>query len=117
MSYYNRSGNPINRYISEKIRLKRYDSDLTLREVSDKLGLGIQAIQKIETGCSTVMAMDLVKFANIFGVSINCFFAGCPELKGVGQELCFSKSQIDMTKLRLQSDINQVNNTFNALFG
>ncbi|WP_404988210.1 helix-turn-helix domain-containing protein [Clostridium culturomicium] len=61
--------------IGEFLRSLREKNELTLKELSEKSGVGPSTISDIETGTSTNPRMaTLKKLANTLGVPVNAFF-------------------------------------------
>ena len=100
----------INAYIAERIRLKRIESGMTQADIGERLGVTHQQINKVEMDKSNVLARDIIVYSNIFDCPPSYFFSGCHELLKE-DDLCFSRSQIDVMKKRFERDINQLNKT------
>ena len=66
----------INRYIGQKIRLRRQDVGLTQSGLSSFLGITFQQLQKYESGKNRVSALTLYKIAQVLGVEMNFFLEG-----------------------------------------
>ena len=66
----------INRYIGQKIRLRRQDVGLTQSGLSSFLGITFQQLQKYESGKNRVSASTLYKIAQVLGVEMNFFLEG-----------------------------------------
>jgi len=85
--------NLANNYIASRIRNKRCEMGFTLKDMAEKMDVSFQLIHKIETGYSHIMAMDIIKFANVFEVHPSYFFEGCPELTKLPTGfVCFLKN-------------------------
>lgn len=67
--------NKIDEYIGRQLRLKRKKRGYTLLDVASEIGLSYQQIQKYEQAHSKVSAAILYKFAQLYSISIDNFFA------------------------------------------
>lgn len=74
-----RTPNPIDIHVGNRIRLRRRVLDLTQIEMAEMLGLTFQQIQKYEKGINRVSAGRLWDFACMLGVDINFFFQDMPQ--------------------------------------
>jgi len=70
--------NPIDIHVGNRIRLRRRVLDLTQVEIADLLGIRFQQIQKYEKGINRISAGRLWDFACVLGVDINFFYQDIP---------------------------------------
>lgn len=63
-------------FIGQRIRERRLKLGLTLVDVSQKLSVSHQQLQKYEQGSSRISANSLFQISEILGVSINYFYNG-----------------------------------------
>ncbi len=73
----------MNVFIGKKIRDRRIKLGLTLVDVSQKLGLSHQQLQKYEQGTSRISATILFQISEILKVSINHFYTGYDNIEEV----------------------------------
>ena len=71
--------NPIDIHVGNRIRLRRRVLDLTQVEIADLLGIRFQQIQKYEKGINRISAGRLWDFACVLGVDINFFYQDIPD--------------------------------------
>ena len=69
----------IDQYIGRQLREIRKKRGMTLSEVSSKVGISYQQIQKYEQANTKVSASTLYKFAKLYAVDIEKFFEGIKE--------------------------------------
>jgi hypothetical protein len=63
-------------FIGQRIRERRLKLGLTLVDVSQKLNVSHQQLQKYEQGTSRISASSLFQISEILGVSISYFYSG-----------------------------------------
>jgi len=64
----------LNSAIGERIRARRHDLSLTLKQVANRTGLSVSLISQIELGKSAASVMTLYKVAAALGVRVGSFF-------------------------------------------
>jgi chemotaxis family two-component system response regulator Rcp1 len=67
-------------FVGRKIRDRRTRLGWTLHDVSKKLDVSYQQVQKYEQGASRVSSVLIHTLSNIFCVNANYFFEGCTKL-------------------------------------
>lgn len=60
--------------IYERIRSLRANTNMTLKELSEKSGLSISFLSQVERGNSSLAITSLQKIADVFNVSMSSFF-------------------------------------------
>jgi len=78
--------------IGQLIRALRIAKGWSQEDLSKRVGLSYQQIQKYEKGHSRILASKLYEFASVFGVDVSYFYHGMPEALA-GQE------DIDVNKI------------------
>lgn len=68
-------------FVGRKIRDRRTRLGWTLHDLSKKLDISYQQVQKYEQGVSRVSSILIHNLSNIFCVSPNYFFEGCSKLR------------------------------------
>lgn len=92
---------PVDVYVGHKIRERRQKLNLSLVDMSDKLDISHQQIQKYEQGITRVSASMLYDIAKVFGVTIAYFYEGYKENASGGISNIPEKNDlIDFDKLR-----------------
>ncbi len=64
----------LNSEIGRRIRARRHDSDLTLKQLANRTGLSVSLISQIELGKSAASMSTMHKLAAALGVSMTFFF-------------------------------------------
>ncbi len=64
----------LNAAIGERIRSRRHELTLTLKQVANRTGLSVSLISQIELGKSAASVMTLYKVATALGVPVGTFF-------------------------------------------
>ena len=64
----------LNAAIGERIRARRHELSLTLKQVANRTGLSVSLISQIELGKSAASVMTLYKVAAALGVRVATFF-------------------------------------------
>lgn len=67
----------IDKYVGNRLKARRDFLGISLRELSAKVNIVYQQIQKYEAGKSRIGASMLYKLARILDVEISYFFDGC----------------------------------------
>jgi DNA-binding NtrC family response regulator len=70
----------LNREIGARIRARRHDLDLTLKQVARRTGLSISLISQVELGKSAASLFTLYKLATALRVPLSAFFQEAAEL-------------------------------------
>ena len=84
-----RSPNPIDVHVGERVRRRRRALGVSQEQLADKLGLTFQQVQKYERGANRVSASKLYQIAAALQASISYFFEGLPDpvrASGVAEE-------------------------------
>lgn len=71
-----KSSNPIDVHVGERIRVRRRQLGLSQERLADALGLTFQQVQKYERGANRVSASKLFEIARTLGVKVSHFFDG-----------------------------------------
>ena len=74
-----RSPNPIDMHVGERIRRRRRALGVSQDWLADQLGLTFQQVQKYERGANRVSASKLYQIAKALQASIPYFFEGLPD--------------------------------------
>ncbi len=74
-----RSPNPIDVHVGERIRRRRRALNVSQDRLADQLGLTFQQVQKYERGANRVSASKLYQIAVALQASIPFFFEGLPD--------------------------------------
>ncbi|MGA7787338.1 MAG: helix-turn-helix transcriptional regulator [Xanthobacteraceae bacterium] len=69
----------VDQYVAQRIRAKRKAMGLTQSELSVKLGVTFQQMQKYEKGTNRISAGRLYRLCEIFAVDPRYFFEGLPK--------------------------------------
>lgn len=64
----------LNAAIGERIRARRHELSLTLKQVANRTGLSVSLISQVELGKSAASVMTLSKVAAALGVRVGSFF-------------------------------------------
>ena len=84
-----RSPNPVDVHVGERIRRRRRALGISQDKLADSLGLTFQQVQKYERGANRVSASKLYQIARALQASIPYFFDGLPDparAGGVGED-------------------------------
>lgn len=71
--------NPVDIYVGERVRLRRHLLGLSQQELSRRLGITFQQIQKYEKGCNRLGASRLWDISRVLKVGVEYFFQDMPE--------------------------------------
>jgi len=69
-------------HVGQKIRRRRWMTDMTQKQLADAVGIKFQQIQKYETGANRVSASRLFEISQALSVPVSYFF---DSLDGEGQ--------------------------------
>ncbi len=83
----------VNAFIGKRLKSRRVKLGLTLSDLSERLGISHQQIQKYEQGITRVSASFLFEASEILGVPINYFYEGYENL---GEKYSFLGDRIDL---------------------
>jgi transcriptional regulator with XRE-family HTH domain len=81
----------VDRYISQRIRKRRVDLQLTQPDLADRAGVSFQQFQKYENGANRVPAGRLYEIARALRISVTYFYpgdegSGATAARGVAEE-------------------------------
>jgi transcriptional regulator with XRE-family HTH domain len=74
--------NPVDKYVGNRIRMRRMMLGMSQTELSDGLGLTYQQVQKYERGKNRIGAGCLQHISYILQIPVPFFFEGAPHLLG-----------------------------------
>ena len=69
-------------HVGQKIRRRRWMTDMTQKQLADAVGIKFQQIQKYETGANRVSASRLFEISQALSVPVSYFFES---IEGEGQ--------------------------------
>src|ERR1700730_8252105 len=75
-----RSGNPIDRHVGSRVRMRRMMLGMSQTKLGDSLGVSFQQVQKYEKGSNRIGASRLQHISSILQVSPTFFFDGAPHV-------------------------------------
>ena len=73
-----RSPHAVDRYVGDRVRMRRKMQGMSQEKLGDALGLTFQQVQKYEKGTNRIGAGRLQQIASIQQVPISFFFEGAP---------------------------------------
>jgi len=73
-----RSPHAVDRYVGDRVRMRRKMQGMSQEKLGDALGLTFQQVQKYEKGANRIGAGRLQQIASIQQVPISFFFEGAP---------------------------------------
>jgi len=73
-----KSGDPIDRRVGAKVRMRRWELGLSQTDVADDLGVIFQQVQKYENGANRISASRLQQIAGLLNVELPFFFDDAP---------------------------------------
>src|SRR5580658_805128 len=79
-----RGGHPVDKYVGQRLRMRRLMLDMSQANVADALGLTFQQVQKYEKGANRIGASRLQHISQILQVPVVFFFDGGPAAPGLG---------------------------------
>jgi transcriptional regulator with XRE-family HTH domain len=74
--------NPIDKYVGNRLRMRRLMLDMSQTDIADALGLTFQQVQKYEKGTNRIGASRLQHIAQILQVPVSFFFEEAPAAPG-----------------------------------
>jgi transcriptional regulator with XRE-family HTH domain len=74
--------NPIDKYVGNRLRMRRLMLDMSQTDIADALGLTFQQVQKYEKGTNRIGASRLQHIAQILQVPVSFFFEDAPDAPG-----------------------------------
>jgi transcriptional regulator with XRE-family HTH domain len=77
-----KSPNPIDKYVGNRLRMRRIMLGMSQTNLADGLGLTFQQVQKYEKGTNRLSASKLQQCAGILQVPVEFFFEGVPSIPG-----------------------------------
>src|ERR1700724_4038882 len=81
-----RSGNPIDRHVGSRVRMRRMMLGMSQTKLGDSLGVSFQQVQKYEKGSNRIGASRLQHISSILQVTAEFLFEGAPgQRKGAGE--------------------------------
>lgn len=83
-----RSGTAGHDLFGDKLRVARALANLSLRDVSEAVGVSYNAISKYETGKMTPKSSVLAAMAKLYGVDLDWLMCSCPIQIGWHQGAC-----------------------------
>jgi transcriptional regulator with XRE-family HTH domain len=78
-----RSGNPIDKHVGTRVRMRRMMLNKSQTELGNALGLTFQQVQKYEKGTNRISASRLVQIGNFLQVPVTFFFDDAPDIAPV----------------------------------
>jgi len=78
ISMAKKSPNPIDKYVGNRVRMRRMMLGMSQGKLGDALSLTFQQVQKYEKGINRVGASRLQHISSILQVPISFFFEGAP---------------------------------------
>lgn len=84
----------------DKLRVARALADLSMRDVSARIGVSANAVAKYESGAMTPQSSVLVDLAKLYGVSLDWLMCSCPITIGWHEGECADgvRKRAEMTK-------------------
>jgi transcriptional regulator with XRE-family HTH domain len=89
-----KSGNPIDRHVGTRVRMRRMMLGMSQTKLGDALGVTFQQVQKYEKGTNRIGAGRLQHISSILQVPPTFFFDGAPHVVA-GQTSANATSAID----------------------
>ena len=77
-----KSGNPIDKHVGSRVRMRRMMLGMSQTKLGDALGITFQQVQKYEKGTNRIGASRLQQISHILQVPVAFFFEGAPNLQG-----------------------------------
>jgi transcriptional regulator with XRE-family HTH domain len=75
--------NPIDKYVGNRLRMRRLTLDMSQTDIADALGLTFQQVQKYEKGTNRIGASRLQHISQILQVPVSFFFEDAPAAPGL----------------------------------
>jgi transcriptional regulator with XRE-family HTH domain len=86
-----RRANPVDKYVGERVRMRRMLLGMSQERLGEQLGLTFQQVQKYEKGVNRIGASRLFDLAQVLGVPIQFFYENMPAaVSGQPQPLGFA---------------------------
>ena len=79
--------NPIDKYVGNRVRMRRKMLDMNQEKLGDALGITFQQVQKYEKGTNRMGASRLQQISQILQVPVAFFFEDAPMLPGQARGL------------------------------
>ena len=108
--------NRIDELVGQRIRWRRKELKWTQEQLSEKLGLTFQQVQKYEKGVNRISAGRLYELASVLDVEIGYFFEGAKEYLSLPQQFQEDAAeaaplpQFDHEAMDLVSHFQQIRN-------
>ena len=74
-----RAGNPVDKHVGNRVRMRRMMLEMSQTKLGDALGLTFQQVQKYEKGKNRIGASRLQHISHILQVPVDFFFDGSPQ--------------------------------------
>jgi transcriptional regulator with XRE-family HTH domain len=75
--------NPIDKYVGNRLRMRRLMLEMSQTDIADALGLTFQQVQKYEKGTNRIGASRLQHISQILQVPVSFFFEDAPAAPGL----------------------------------
>lgn len=62
--------------VSDRLRALRMGSEMSLRELAQRLGWNVMRVSRIEHGTNRVLVEDVEQICAVFGISVTDFHGG-----------------------------------------
>jgi transcriptional regulator with XRE-family HTH domain len=82
-----KSGNPIDKHVGSRVRLRRMMLGMSQSNLGEALGLTFQQVQKYEKGANRIGASRLQRLSQVMQVPIAYFFEGAPNVDAQSRPL------------------------------
>jgi transcriptional regulator with XRE-family HTH domain len=82
-----KSGNPIDKHVGNRVRMRRMMLNLSQGKLGAALGLTFQQIQKYEKGTNRIGASRLAHISDVLQVPVAFFFEGAPKQQRQGNKV------------------------------
>jgi transcriptional regulator with XRE-family HTH domain len=69
---------PVDRYVGNRVRMRRVDIDMSQEQLAAMIGLTFQQIQKYEKGINRISSSKLAGISQALSVSVAWLFEGAP---------------------------------------
>jgi transcriptional regulator with XRE-family HTH domain len=77
-----RGPNSVDKYVGNRVRMRRLMLGLTQEKLGAKLGVTFQQLQKYEKGVNRISASRLQAMSHILQLPMSFFFDGAPQMVG-----------------------------------
>lgn len=85
----------IDRIVSDRVRARRVELEMSQPELAERVGVTFQQVQKYENGKNRVSAGRLYELAKAMGVTIQYFFETAPRLAQVRRGVAEEQAEFD----------------------